>query len=227
MLRQMSRARRFNRWMADTISPFIAGDVLEIGAGIGNLTEFLASARSRYVATDTHHDQLVELRSRLAFIPNLETAACDAADPRDFASLRNSFDTLICLNVLEHIADDAASLANIYSALRPQGKAVVLAPQGAGAFGSLDEVLEHKRRYSKRELEAKLSTAGFHIEKIIPFNRATYPGWILNARILRRRTLSTTQLRVFDLLVPLWRQVDAYLPWPPASLIAVAIKPHA
>ncbi len=221
MLRQMSRAHRFNRWMADTIEPFVGNEILEIGAGIGNLTEFLCPGRQRYVATDSDGEHLALLRARLKLGPNLETAICEASDPRDFMAWRKSFDTAICLNVLEHIPNDEAALANIFTALRPAGRAIILVPQGAAAFGSLDEVLLHQRRYSEPELTHRLSSAAFHVERVIPFNRITYPGWILNSRILRRRTLSDMQLRYFDALVPVWRRIDRYLPFPSTSLIAI------
>ncbi len=224
MLRQMAHARRFNRWMAETLQPFLSGDILEIGAGIGNLTEFLCNGQTRYLATDSEQDPLTELKSRLPQLACLTTAVCDAADPQHFTAFRGAFDTVICLNVLEHIADDETTLSNIYSSLRPSGKAIVLVPQGAAAFGTLDKVLAHQRRYSESELAAKMTLAGFDLARIIPFNRATYPGWLLNSRLLRRRTLSDTQLRLFDFAVPLWRRLDSYLPWPPTSLIAVGVK---
>ncbi len=220
----MAQATRFNRWMAEKITPFLGREVLEIGAGIGNLTALLSEGRVRYLATDPDETQLRELQARLGDRPEVQTALCDAAEAQNFSALKNCFDTVVCLNVLEHISDDDQALANIYSALRAQGRAVVLVPQGAAAFGSLDEVLLHKKRYSARELRTKLTQAGFHLETILPFNRATYPGWILNSKVLRRRTLSTPQLRLFDLTVPLWRRVDRFLPWPPTSLIAVGVK---
>jgi SAM-dependent methyltransferase len=223
MLRQMREARRFNRWMADTISPFIKGDVLEIGSGIGNLTEFLSPGRGRYVASDTDEDHLAELERRF---PSLELRACNAAKPQDFAGLRDEFDTVVCLNVLEHIPDDRAVLKNLLSALRPNGSAIILVPQGAIAFGTLDEVLEHQRRYSREEVKEKLQAAGFRLQSMLSFNRATFPGWLVNSRILRRRTLSSFQLRTFDALVPVWRSIDRYLPWPSTSLIAIASKPR-
>lgn len=221
MLRQMARLHRFNRWMADIIEPFVGHEVLEIGAGIGNLTEFLCPGRHRYLATDTEEEHLALLRARLKQNSNLETAICEASDPRNFVAWNKSFDTAICLNVLEHISDDEAALANIVTTLKPEGRAIILVPQGAAAFGSLDEVLLHQRRYSESGLTRKMSRSGFHVAEVIPFNRITYPGWILNSRILRRRTLSDLQLRLFDEFVPLWRRLDRYVPVPPTSLIAI------
>jgi hypothetical protein len=85
----------------------------------------------------------------------------------------------------------------------------------------MDEVLEHKRRYTAEELRAKMDAAGFRVERMIEFNRITWPGWYLNSRVLRRRTLSRFQLRLFNLLVPIWRRIDSRLPWPSTSLIAI------
>jgi 2-polyprenyl-3-methyl-5-hydroxy-6-metoxy-1,4-benzoquinol methylase len=221
MLVAMSTARRFNRWMAETISPFIVGDVLELGAGMGNLTVLLAEGRPSYTATDTDAQHLSELHSRTTELTNLKIRVCDFSKAEDIAPLLRSADTVICLNVLEHVPDDVAGLRNIRQCLRPGGTAIVLVPQGKNAFGSLDEVLEHKRRYSEKELQEKMQAAGFEVTRMIHFNRATWPGWYLNSRILRKRRLSLFQLRLFDLGVPLWRRVDNRLPWPPTSIMAI------
>ena len=223
MLVAMSRAKQFNRWMADTITPWIAGDVLEMGAGIGNLTVLLASGKQCYTATDTDAEHLNELNARIENRPHVKLGLCDFTDPQDMASYAESADTVVCLNSLEHVEDDTAALANIHRCLRPGGVAIVLVPQGPSAFGSMDEVLRHKRRYTTVELRQKMSAAGFQVDRIISFNRATWPGWYLNSRLLRRRTLSRIQLRLFDALVPLWRRIDPMLPWPPTSLIAIGV----
>jgi SAM-dependent methyltransferase len=136
---------------------------------------------------------------------------------------RESADTVICLNALEHVEDDRDGLVNIRESLRPGGAAIILVPQGPEAFGSMDEVLEHKRRYTRAELQEKMTAAGFQVQQILSFNRATWPGWYLNSRLLRRRTLSHTQLWLFDALVPLWRRIDSRLPWPATSLIAIGV----
>ena len=226
MLVAMSRANRFNRWMAGTIAPWVRGDVLELGAGIGNLTVFLAPRTARYIATDTDREHLCELRSRVNRRTNIEIAVCDFSDPAATSQFHESVDTVICLNVLEHIEKDVESLANIRSYLRAGGVAIILVPQGPQAFGAMDEVLEHKRRYTAEELRNKMAAAGFRVERMITFNRITWPGWYLNSRILRRRTLSRLQLWLFDLLVPIWRRIDDRLPWPATSLIAIGMAKH-
>jgi 2-polyprenyl-3-methyl-5-hydroxy-6-metoxy-1,4-benzoquinol methylase len=223
MLVAMAQAKHFNRWMADTIAPCMAGDVLEVGAGIGNLTVLLSSTDNVYTATDTDQEHLCELRSRTEGHPNIKIAVCDFTNQADAGRFRESVDTVVCLNVLEHVENDLAGLENIRACLRPGGRAILLVPQGPQVFGSMDEVLEHKRRYTVKELHSKMKAAGFRVERVAPFNRATWPGWYLNSRILRRRTLNRLQLGLFDLLVPILRRIDRSLPWPPTSLIAIGV----
>jgi SAM-dependent methyltransferase len=152
----------------------------------------------------------------------LTIAKCDLLEPLDVRPYRKAVDTVVCLNVLEHIGDDGSALCNLHSCLKPSGRGIFLVPQGPEAYGSLDRVLDHCRRYSEAELRDKLLAGGFRVRQMMPFNRATYPGWILNSRILKRKTLSSTQLRLFDAVIPIVRHVDRLLPWPPNSLIAIA-----
>jgi glycosyltransferase involved in cell wall biosynthesis len=221
MLCAMERAVRFNRWMAHTIAPYIHGDVLEIGAGIGNLTRLLCRYSHRYTVTDVDAEHLEHVTRMLSGQQNLSTAVCDVSNRSDFESFAKSMDTVICLNVLEHVADDVAGLQNIHSSLKPGGRAIILVPQNPSAFGSLDGILGHLRRYTKAELEDKIIRSGFFVEKIFTFNRSTYPGWLLNAKLLRRRHISRIQLALFDSMVPILRRIDSAWPWPATSLIAI------
>src|ERR1700722_6106996 len=101
-LHALSGAPRFNRWMADTIRPYVGERVLEIGAGIGNLTRALIPRRKAYVATDIDAEHLARLATRFQHRPNLRIRYCDLARPGDFAGLETSMDSVVCLNVLEH-----------------------------------------------------------------------------------------------------------------------------
>ncbi len=224
ILETLSGAPRFNRWMADVVRPYVGRRVLEIGAGIGNLTRRLAPRRERYIATDIDAEHLARLRTRLQHRPNLEIRHCDLQASQDFASIHESVDTVVCLNVLEHIEDDLAGLRNIHAALMPGGRAIILVPHGQEIYGTLDKALGHFRRYRHDELRARMEQSGFHVERILDFNRASRPGWYVNGKLLRRATISPFQLKLFDRLVWLWRRVDPLLPWPPTSIIAVGVK---
>ncbi|MGH9654510.1 MAG: glycosyltransferase [Bryobacteraceae bacterium] len=221
MLCAMENATRFNQWMADAILPYVGDDVLEIGAGIGNLTRLLCAGRRRYVVTDLDGEYVNRVAALMRCRSHISTAICDVSNAQDFEPFRGRMDTIICLNVLEHVENDLAGLRNIHSSLKPGGRAILLVPQGPFAFGSFDRILGHFRRYTKEEFETKVHAAGFSIERMFPFNRATYPGWLLNAKLLGRRKLSRLQLALFDRAVPLARRLDPYLPWPATSLIAI------
>lgn len=224
ILDSLAQTPRFNRWMADTIRPHLGSRVLEIGAGIGNLTMHLSPRRKLYYATDIDHEHIARLCTRFQYRPSLHIRRCDLQCTADFPEFRERFDTVVCLNVLEHVEDDRTGLANIHDALAPGGRALILVPEGMSIYGTLDKVLGHCRRYSESELRSKIEAAGFRVERILHFNRVTRPAWFLNGRVFRKETFSSFQLGVFDRLVWLWRKLDAILPWKPVSLIAVAVK---
>lgn len=212
----------FNRWMADTVRPFCGRRVLEIGAGMGNLTRHLARRRDRYVATDIDEEHLNRLEKRLRHHVNLEIAVCDLSRAEDFGPFAGQMDTVVCLNVLEHVEDDVGALRNLYSVLGRGGRAIILVPEGQGIYGKLDEVLGHYRRYSRDLLRERLEQAGFTVERILDFNRISRPAWYISGKVLRRSRISRLQLRLFDWTVWLWRRLDPYIPWGPVSIIAIA-----
>jgi len=224
ILDALDGARRFNQWMASTIQPYIGKRVLETGAGIGNLTRMLSPRRERYIAGDIDGEHLARLRARFQHRPRIEVRHCDLANPDDFVPLAGAVDSVVCLNVLEHVEDDMTALRNIRSALKPGGRAIILVPHGQEIFGTLDTVLGHYRRYSHRELQGKAEQAGFRVERILEFNRISRPAWYVSGRLLKRTALSRFQLRIFDWFVWLWKRIDRLLPWPPTSIIAIAVR---
>ncbi|MCU1335693.1 MAG: glycosyl transferase, family 2 [Bryobacterales bacterium] len=226
-LEALSVAPRFNRWMADTVEPYLGKEIMEIGAGIGNLTKLFIRRRKRYVAADIDRRHLARLGTQFGDRPNFESRYCDLNYPEHFAEFADQLDTVICLNVLEHVEDDTAGLKSIYSVLKPGGRAVILVPCGKELFGTLDTALGHYRRYSRQELMEKIAHAGFVVDQALDFNRISRPAWYVSGRMLKRTVLKRGQLRLFDQFVWLWRGVDPLLPWGPVSLIVICSKPAA
>jgi glycosyltransferase involved in cell wall biosynthesis len=225
ILDALSDTHRFNGWMAETVRPYVGARVLEVGAGIGNLTRQFSRGRERYTATDLDEEHLARLQVRFRGRPNLTFGHVDLAAAADFSHYQQQFDTVVCLNVLEHVGDAMAGLRNIYSALQPGGRAIVLVPQDQSIYGTLDTVLGHYKRYSEEDLRARMEEAGFRVERVLHFNHITRPGWYVNGRILRRTSFGKIQLRIFDALVPLWRVIDGWLPWPSVSIIGIGQRP--
>ena len=118
-------------------------------------------------------------------------------------------------SLIEHIDDDRGALNNIKSKLAPSGSAIVLVPQGPGNFGTLDEVLGHRRRYTRETLTRLANDCGFRVREILEFNRTGSAAWYLNGKLLRRRSFGLGQVWSLNLLTPLIRRIDAVLPLPP------------
>ena len=221
-LERMAAAPRFNRWMFERLRPWVGRRVLEIGAGIGNMSAFLVDEAGvdRLVLTDTEPYYLGRLRERFAGRPQVAVAELrlPGRDPRLAAE---RLDTVVCLNVLEHIEQDGAALRAMRDLLQPAGRLLLLVPSLRALYGSLDEALGHFRRYVPDELQAKLQVAGFRVRHLEYFNLAGVPGWWLTGRVLRRRLIPAGALRWYEALVPLFR-LERFLPWRIGqSLIAI------
>ena len=224
ILDSLAQTPHFNRWMAGTVGPFLGKRVLELGSGIGNLTMHLSRGRRLYIASDIDAEHISRLRTRFQYRPNLRIRVCDLENTDHFEQIDDGLDSVVCLNVLEHVKDDMLGLRNIHRVLQPGGRAVILVPQGMSVYGTLDKVLGHWRRYTEEELRTKMESSGFRVERILRFNRVTRPAWFFNGRILKRETFSRFQLWVFDHMVWLWKKLDSVLPWGPISIIAVGVK---
>jgi 2-polyprenyl-3-methyl-5-hydroxy-6-metoxy-1,4-benzoquinol methylase len=219
-LQRMQKVGRYNRWMWEQIEPFVGRRVLEVGAGVGNMTRFLL-ARDRVIATDLEEKYLKILHHLFDPYPHVEVSRFNLDGERP-PGVEASIDTVICLNVLEHVEHDERALAALHDVLEPGGRLVLLVPAMQALYGSLDRALDHHRRYERSDLLAKLSSAGFEVERDWFFNRLGVAGWYVNSRLLRRRTFPRVQLALYNLLVPLFR-IENRLRLPfGMSLIAIA-----
>jgi glycosyltransferase involved in cell wall biosynthesis len=218
ILARLNRAPRFTKWMADTIRPYVGERVLEIGAGIGNLTANLVP-RTKYHASDINPHYLDRLETLKQARPYLQVHYTDARAAETYPA--EQFDTVICMNVVEHIENDVEALSNIRMSLEKNGRAIVLVPNGPRLFGSLDKVLGHYRRYTREQLVRVCQDAGFTVEKVLKFNRIGTPGWWLNGRILKKETFGFWQIKVLNFLIPIVRPIDRFLPFPHLSWIII------
>jgi SAM-dependent methyltransferase len=211
--------------MADTIAPWAGKRVLEIGAGMGSLTRHVCPGRKVYVATDYDTEYLEHLRATFRHRAAVQVHVLDATRAQDFQPFESQMDTVVCLNVLEHIEDHAGTLQNIRTVLEPGGRLILLVPNGPRAYGSVDAAIGHYRRYTPDGLEALLKQNGYELEEMLRFNRVSWPGWRFTGQVLKASTISPASMRIFDKFVWLWRKIDKQLPWQPISIIAIARRP--
>lgn len=219
----MSAAPRYNAWQFEQIAPFIGRRVLEVGSGIGNMSEHIVAAgRELVVLTDTDDWYREQLRQRFSHRPEVRVEGLTLPDPaaaQRFGPL--ALDTVIALNVVEHIEDHVGTLRAMGSLLAPGGRVVVLVPSLPGIYGTLDKELGHYRRYTQASLSQAYEQAGLAVERIGWFNRVGTLGWWFNARVRKATRIPLGQLRSFDAMVPLLR-LERFLPLPfGQSLIAI------
>jgi glycosyltransferase involved in cell wall biosynthesis len=217
---RLSRAPKFNLWTAEHIRKYCGTRVLELGSGTGNMTRRLIP-RGEYVASDVNPVHLQTLEALSTNRPYMKARYCDITDLSSFPRLELGFDTVVCLNVIEHVEDDRGALENVRSVLTEGGTAIVLVPQGQWNFGTLDEVLGHQRRYTRSSLQSLAEASGFTVREVFEFNRIGTPAWFVNGKILRRRMFGLFQIWMLELLTPFFRLIDPVLPFPGLSLVAV------
>jgi glycosyltransferase involved in cell wall biosynthesis len=222
-LQRMKKLHRYNQWIFSKFKPFLGRRVLEIGSGIGNITKFLLDG-DLIIATDVEPMYLTFLKHSFGKYQKFRIEPLDISESDLGPFKQYHLDSVVCFNVLEHIKEDERALRNIFYLLESGGRLLLFTPSHSWLYGSLDQNLGHYRRYGKKELKGKLEKAGFKVTLLKYFNRTGILGWFLNSKILRRKSLPPFQLRIYNLLVPLFKRVDL-LPLPfGTSLMAVAEK---
>ncbi|MGC9328726.1 MAG: glycosyltransferase, partial [Candidatus Hinthialibacter sp.] len=201
---RLSSVNKYYAIFYERIQKLLGKRVLEIGSGAGNFTRFLMN-RELVVATDCSSNHLHTIRQRFVENKRFRIRKFDASQPPSDELKAYQLDTVVCLNVLEHIENDLGALRHMKSLLTPGGRLILLVPSLKALYGSLDIGLDHYRRYSKKELQDNIKAAGFEIEQTFFFNMWGVPGWFINSRILRRKVLPKFQLYFFTLLHPLVR----------------------
>ena len=224
VLNNLTGTPQYLSWLARSLRPRVGDSVLEVGAGIGNITGRLMSRRMLYVAAEKDPLHLHALRNRFLRTPNVVVQRLDPQAPEDFTALETCFDTAICLNVLEYLDDPAGLVQSLARSLKDRGTLIVLVPNSPGLFGTLDRAMGHKRRFTAPDLRRMVEAEGFSVERIYHFNKAGAPPWWAYSKVLGRGHINKAVLKIFDKTVWFWRHLDALLPWPGLSLILIATK---
>ena len=210
-------------WKRDLIAPHTGERVLEMGAGIGNVSRFFLHARELVLAEpDPACSRYLARRFRT--YGNVTVLDWDSV----LSEMPGAFrpDTVICTNALARTADDRAVLEEAYALLDPGGRLVVLAPAGPAFSGSLDAHLGYCRRYRKDELRGLLEKIGFRVEEIRYTNAPGGLIWAWNSRVRGRKMVPPWQASLVDLTMPLWLRLERWAGCPFGEWVfAVAEKP--
>ena len=221
-LRQMHSAPHYQKWLFSLLRPYLGPRVLEVGAGIGSITELLlangdsvlgmepnAACRAEWERRFSGHTRARCLASRIEDCPAEPIEAFRAT-------------TVVCVNVLEHIEDDATAMQRFREWLPEGGRVLLIVPAVPAAYGAVDAAVGHFRRYSKTALRRLLIQTGHKIARLQYFNVLGLFGWCYNTWLHHSVQLSDTQIRAFNAIVPWYAVVDRLLPIPLGmSLLAV------
>jgi SAM-dependent methyltransferase len=220
----LKSAINYNKWIFDNIKPYLGNNVLEIGCGTGNITDYMLQKNRKITGVEIDRSFACCSQEKYRRSRNVRILH------GDFLKLKSikkaSYDSSVSLNVLEHIKDDAAAIRKIHSALKKGGVMVNLVPAMHFAYGTLDRELGHYRRYEKKDMAGLYEGNGFKLEKMFYMNFIGAFAWAMNSRVLGRKDFPSSQPVLFDrFFVPVIKPVEAAI-HPPIgqSLIAVGRK---
>lgn len=222
----MTKAVNYFAWQARLALAPLGQRVVEVGCGIGNFTRMMLD-RDFVLGLDVDANCIAHHQQRFAEHANIQSRVLDALDPQ-FASLREERpDSVVCLNVLEHISDDLATLRAFASILPRGGRVVLMVPAFQGLYGPIDKHLGHYRRYTCHSLATTAAAAGLRALDLRYMNLVGFFGWWVNAKLLPREEQSEGQIEVFDrYIVPVQEKLESWIR-PPfgQSVFAVLEKP--
>ena len=227
-LEAMSFAVKYHRWLLDEFRPFIGKHIVEVGAGKGSFSEMLLDLKPDRLTVIEPSEMFSDLTNNLSantngsevlFFNNIfENAVSDIVS-------KERPDTIIYVNVLEHIEDDQRELTLIRDCLAERGRCLIFVPAMPLLLSEFDRDIGHFRRYRKRELEQKVRGAGFNILMSKYFDAAGIMPWFIKYRLLRSRTMGGSAVSMYDnLCVPVARRLEGLITPPIGKNIILAAE---
>lgn len=220
----MEAAPKYTEWTLERTRPYVGDLLLEIGSGIGNNVRILMQYTD-VIATEIEPVYLEVLRNAYLNTPGVDVRAWDATQPPP-PDLPQP-DSILCSNVIEHIEDDRAVVVNADEVLKPGGRMVFIVPRGEKLYSTLDSAIGHCRRYDEGRLRSLFTDLGYEVEELFTLNKIGVLGWWYRGAITKQAAIGRFGLKIFNVLVPVFKLIDPLLPWKGLSLVIVARKPSA
>jgi SAM-dependent methyltransferase len=211
-LKTIALANHLNKWIYDSIKPYCNGKILEIGSGVGNISEYFLQDNADILLTDIREGYCRSLRDKFKDKSSLlgveKMNLTDEDFNIKFKEYFGRFDSVFALNVVEHIFDDQLAVSNCYKLLKPGGHLVILVPAYQWLFNNFDVQLEHYRRYTRKRLESLFMNCDFNIYHGQYFNAAGIAGWYVSGKLQHHRIIPAWQIKLFNNLVGLFKLFD-------------------
>ncbi len=217
-LEAMSFAVNYHKWILDEFRPFFGKRFVEVGAGTGSFSEFLLRENLETLALIEPSEMFEHLEQNVS---QIKTEAKITFHKAIFASVCRELaesdkpDSIIYVNVMEHIEDDSAELEMIYQTLAPGGRCFIFVPALMSLYGEFDRRIGHFRRYTKTEIEEKCQKAGLKVVKSKYFDFAGIIPWYIKYKLLKSDTLESGAVTLYDkVAVPAIQMFEKILPMP-------------
>ena len=221
---RMKRATRYFEWQAAMAKAQLGRRVIEAGCGLGNFTQHLLD-REVVIALDVAPECVAHLRERFPEASHVRARCLDVQDEAFLDLTAERPDSVVCLNVLEHVRDDFRALRHMHAVLPTGGRAVFILPAFESLYGPIDANLGHFRRYSKRGWSELAQRAGFRVKLARYTNSIGFFGWWVNAKVWRKTEQSEAQIAVFDwLLVPVMSRAERMIEPPVGQSIFTVLE---
>ncbi len=216
--------RPYRQWQLDQFAPFIGRRVLEVGCGVGSILELLGE-REFLGGIDVEAAVLEYAARRFGARSEYRFRCADigAVSPEQLAEFEAwRLDTIVCINVLEHVQDDLAALHTMEQVLVPGGTLALLVPAHPALYGAYDRIDGHFRRYTRAGLSARLAQTRFSILRLYYFNALGAAGWWVQYRLLNRQGHGRSELGLMNRVLPLAQSIERFIK-PPFGLSLVAV----
>jgi SAM-dependent methyltransferase len=216
---------RYNAWLYSQIRDHLKGVVLDIGSGLGNIAKQFQEPTIEEVIFSDYDPLMLTALGKTDFpLKKYRLLQLDITDPKVPHNHPGGIvDTITCINVLEHIEADVAALKHMKHFLKKGGKVVIFVPALQGIYGTLDVLVDHHRRYTKKTLRKALEEAGLVVQDAYYMNMFGILTWFLAGRVLKQKEFHKEACHLLDKTVPVLRTLES-IGRPPLgqSLIMVA-----
>lgn len=217
----MSFAINYHKWIIDELAPFLGQIVVEVGAGVGDLTSVLLQTELKHLYAFEPAPNLFPLLDKKTKGQPRVSTVNEYFQP-EFVS--DEIDSVLYINVLEHIEDDSKELSMVYSALQSGGYLLLFVPALKWLFSNADSSFGHFRRYYMTGLVKQVEDAGFTIEKAQYFDLAGVLPWYVNF-VLLKNSFNSSSVSLYDrLAVPPMRIFEKLIKPPIGKNILIVAK---
>lgn len=219
-LESMSQADFYNKWTLSKFDKYLKGEILEVGCGIGNFTSTL-SKFGRVTAIDI--DQTLIEKFKNGNNANVNAGYGDI-EKGEYFFKEKAFDTIVCINVLEHIRNDTKALENMFKLLKDKGSLILLVPINNFLYGEIDKSIGHFRRYNPKDLLKKMQDLKYSIDFYKKINFAGAIGWFIAGKIFKYKQITENKIKLFNLISPILYLENLIEPPVGTSILIVAKK---